>query len=244
MSINLFIKKFNVLVAAKELNSFFLAALLLALISGFDDGTKTFQFSHWVLNFITMFLISVLVLVVAEFSRKIYAHKQGYSVQFKLLPIALLIGLVFSIVSKGKIWYVLIPGTITITHITGMRIGKFRYGLNYFDMGKIAFSGTIAVLGLAIILKFLSYLAPNNLYLTKAMIFCISYAICNSLPIPYVNGHQMFFASRTAYFFILFFVIGLSFFLFITNPVLSVILALIFSAVFGTIYFMFFELKK
>ena len=210
---------------------------------GFDDGHETFNLFTWVFNLFNMILLAFLVIFVSESVRKLYAISQGYTSEFKLTPIPLLIGFALVVVTRGSLWYFLVPGTMLVNHISGLRVGKFRYGLNHFDLGKIAFSGLIGVMILAVIFKIFAFLFPENMLIYRAMSFCIFYVIANALPIPPLLGHHMLFASRIRYIFIVSFLVVLGYLLFVSNLLTSLIFSIIFSIAFVAVYVFFFEVK-
>jgi hypothetical protein len=143
--------------------------------------------------------------------QKIAALHDGFSVEFKIWWLGLLIGLVTvfmsAAISNNKIiiWWLALPGGIVFSMLAKHRLGKFRYGMNYWPMGIIAFSGPIASIVFGTIFKNINlYILGSGFPLfDKIFIFNLVLAATQMLPIPPLDGHYMFFASRSAYAFLL-----------------------------------------
>jgi len=101
-----------------------------------------------------------------------------------------------------------------VHHIAGLRLGFFRYGLDYFGVGLSAALGSVATIFFALFLKILNGIIPSPI-IHKALIFNILFAVYMILPIPPAHGSRMFFGSRMVYAFILSFVVLSSILLFI-----------------------------
>ena len=76
--------------------------------------------------------------------QKATALHLGFTVEYKFWLYGLAISLILSLVSQGRIWWIVFPGGIIFSMMARHRIGRFRYGMNYFPMGWIAFTGPLA----------------------------------------------------------------------------------------------------
>src|SRR3989344_3484522 len=84
---------------------------------------------------------AILVLGFSFFSRqsfqKAWALMADLKVEYKMWSYGLLITLVAAFITNGWVWFI-IPGTIIVHYMAGMRLGWSRYGLNYFAIGTIS----------------------------------------------------------------------------------------------------------
>jgi hypothetical protein len=177
-----------------------LGILISALVLGF-----VFTFGDWsIKNMVLAAIIALLSLLFHIVAQKIAALQVGFKVDYKIWWYGLIAALIFTFVSNGKFWWLLIPGGISFSLLAGLRLGRYRYGLNYWPMGIIGFIGPIASIVLATIFKNIEIYvlsAPNPLF-HKIFIFNLAYAVCQMLPIPPLDGHYMFYASRLWYAFL------------------------------------------
>ncbi len=171
--------------------------IIATLIIGFVAAFKEFSLAGLLLSLLIV-LLSILFHV---FVQKAVALHIGYSAEFKIWWWGLLAGLAAVFATNGKLWWLIFPGGIGFSMLAMHRLGKFRYGLNYLPMGIIAFSGPIGSIVLGTIFKNIElYIiqAPVPV-LHQAFMFNLVYAVCSMLPIPPLDGHYLFYASRMWY---------------------------------------------
>ncbi|MFC1753855.1 hypothetical protein ACFL96_10770 [Thermoproteota archaeon] len=223
----------------KEIGSLVFTILVCAFILSFTEwGVTEFNARLGFLNFFNTALIVLVVLLVQESVHRLFALLVGYQVEYKHWTVGLVVCLVLVFFSNGSLKF-LIPGGILISHLAVHRIGKFRYGPNYNTMGWIAMTGPLSNLFLAILFKVLSGVAPNEAIFLKAMNIALLFAIFNMLPIPPLNGHQLFFGSRYIYLFVIGAVVAAAAGLYYMAVVGTILAALIFGAVCIVLYFVF-----
>lgn len=224
----------------QEIYSFFIATVIVAFIVGFDDKNPTFVFVDWIFNLFNTWILAIFSIFFAFAVQKIYALQKGYNTSFKLSKLGLLLGLLLSVFTLGRFWYILIVFTIGITHIVGLRLGEFTRGPNFKEMGTIAMMAPMSSIFLAVVFKLLSNLS-NSYLLQLGIIFNIAFALSNILPIPPLNGHHLFYASRIRYIFLVAFIVSLGVLLLTLNIFWSILLAIIGAAIIGFLYFYYFE---
>ena len=176
--------------------------LALSFIFGYNDNAKTFVLGHWLLHFLVVFFMVAVVFFTYDLSQKIMALKIGYRAEFRAWPTGLIIGLVFTLLSSGK-WYVVLPGGIMLYHMATLRIGKFRYGLNIGTQGWLSFTGPLALLVLGTFFVAMSkqlHIMPS--FFNEFAKITFVFMIYQLLPIPKLNGLNIFFWSRMTYIFI------------------------------------------
>lgn len=175
--------------------------VVLSFIVGFNDGRETFNLILWLRNLINSTIIVTLMLLVHESAKKIAGLHFGQRTELKLWMPGLAIGVVLALFTNGE-WLFIVSGGMIAHMMAATRIGRFRYGFSYNDLGIIAAAGPLANLGLAILLRLLAGLSlPAGALLSKAITINLLFAIYNMLPIPPLSGAMVLFASRSWYIF-------------------------------------------
>ena len=223
----------------QEILGMLFTIIVCAFIMSFTKwGTTKFNLGMGLFNFFNTALIVLMILVVQESIHRLVALLAGYQVKYKPWKLGLIIGLVLVFFSNGSLTFI-VPGGIVVTHLAVHRIGKFRYGPNYNNIGWIAMTGPIACILMAIIFKLLSYITPNSLLFISAMNIAILFAVIGLLPIPPLNGHQLFFGSRYIYIGVCGLVLAAAGALYFMGVFGTILSALIFGALAMILYFVF-----
>ncbi len=213
------------------------AVLISTAIIGFVLAFKDFSLFNLIAA-LAMVLVSIVFHVSAQ---KIAGLSIGFGAEYRVWWYGLLIGLAAIFITNGNVWWLVLPGGIIFSMLARHRLGKFRYGLNYFPMGIIAFVGPIAsiVLG-SIFMNFNLYVltVPNPL-ITKIFFFNLAYAVCSMLPIPPMDGHYLFYSSRMWYSFL--FGAIFAYAILVAFELYSWIWALLIGGVIWLIYYISFE---
>ncbi len=214
-----------------EIWGILLSIIILSIITGIDDGKEQFIWIQWLNNFISILLLMSLIMIVFVTSKKLLALKRGFSCEYKPWLLGLFFGLIVALVSKGKIWYFLVPGGFALHHIVKLRIGKYKPQGSFLEMAMIGLIGPLSVLTLAILFKMAGAFSTTNLFFEKAMIICCVFAVANALPIPPLDGSHMFYVSRKSYIFFFFFFLATALLMFFFNIIISIIAAMILGAI-------------
>ncbi|MDP7115781.1 MAG: hypothetical protein QF915_01870 [Candidatus Woesearchaeota archaeon] len=225
----------------EEKKALIITILALTFMVGFNDGNKQFIFSRWLINF-SFLLIGVGISVLFhETGHRLAAFPAGFRVEYQLWWYGLLIGIIFTIFSKGNVW-VLVPGGIWAHHMLIHRLGFFRYGPNTLAVGIIGLAGPIASIIFATWIKTIDWLffASTNLFLQKLFIFNLAFALWSLVPIPPLDGSRVFFHSRLTFSFIFGCILGYT--ILAALGIYSWILALIIGGVIWLVYYVYFEM--
>ncbi len=215
-----------------ELKGIAVSIIVLAFIVSFNEwGVEKFDFFYGLRNYINAALILTLTFLVYQSAQRITALKSGFKAEWRVWTYGLLIGLVLAFVSRGQLWF-LAPGGMIVYHMAGHRITSFRYGLNYWPMGVSALAGPVSCAFLALLFKLLSGVFPANLLIIKAMKINIWFAIINLLPIPPMDGSNMFFASRLFYVFAFATLVGFLLSLLFFSVLVSLLIGLLMGVIF------------
>ncbi|MDO8510542.1 MAG: hypothetical protein Q7S55_00090 [Nanoarchaeota archaeon] len=176
------------------------AIFLTAFMFTFRDwGEESFQFWEGLGNLIVVSII-VAVSFFARFSwQKIYALKEGYVAQFKGWWTGILIALVLTLVTNGRVPLVLIGGIVS-SFMVRHRLGEFRYGHSYLDNAKISYHGIVANIHLAVFFSIGLYLFPDSYFFSKGLLLNWIMALCAVFPLPQVDGLNIYFGSRPLYY--------------------------------------------
>ncbi len=147
----------------------------------------------WLIQFIISFVaigVSLLIrIVVQKRVGKKYDIIVEYKIDHNLIFIAVLIGLL----TEGAITFSAIGYTILSTFFSE-RIGHKYKNISYEESGKIALSGTITHILLA--LSSLVLYPINRVFFNEILKANTFMAIFNLIPIPPIDGHKIFWWSR------------------------------------------------
>jgi len=194
---------------SEEIKGILGSTLIIAFIISFKlwGPGDEFNFAYGLKNFFNSILIVLLSILVHISAQKICGLYIGFKVEFRTFWPGLLIALILCFVSGGAIW-LLIPGGIVIYHMAQHRLGFFRYGLNYWSLGMISAIGPLSNVILAALLAVIAYggviippmtpIATTTL-IGRAISLNLWLAIFTMLPIPPLDGSNVFFASRLLY---------------------------------------------
>ena len=198
----------------KELRGFLITTFVLALCLSFRQwgyGNKV-NIAVGLVNLLNAFLITLLAMLVHVSAQKIYALELGYSVEYEMWIFGLILAFLLTILTNGYFFFIAVGG-FYLHFLKGHRLGYFRYGLNYFTLGLIAFMGPLANILLALLFRYLSFMSSSPL-IHEAVLINIYFALFSLIPIPPLDGAKIFYASRYLYFFSAGLIIGASFFLY------------------------------
>ena len=213
------------------------SVLFASFILGFVFVFRDFSF----LNLVFGFVIVLASLVFHVAAQKTFALSQGYYVEFRLWWSGLLVSLMFAFLTNGRIWWIMLPGGVIFSMIAKQRIGKFRYGLNYFPMGWVAFFGPLGSIVFGSIFKNIElYLIGNAIpWMSSIFVLNLVLAVNTMLPIPPLDGHYMFFASRP--WFVILFGTIFTYSILVAFDVYSWILAIIAGLIIWLVYYLSYE---
>lgn len=184
-----------------------IAILVMTFVFAYNDGQETFQLAYWIMNFLKVLVIVIIAVVLHISVQKIASLYTGFRAEFKLWSVGVYLTILVTILTKGK-FYLLLIGGITFYQMVMLRIGHFRYGLNLRPSGFIAGLGPLSNL---VIATFWETLALNNIYpelFHQMTIINLFYAFYSMLPIPNLDGFNMFYGSRLLYAFFFSFVMS------------------------------------
>jgi len=176
------------------------AIFLTAFMFSFRDWGET-SFNFWVglQNLITVIIIVGISFFVRLSWQKIYALKEGYRAEFRGWWAGLLIALLLTLVTNGRVALVLIGG-IVASFMVRQRLGEFRYGFSYLDNAKISFHGVVANIHLAVLFSIGLYFSPENYFFSTGLLLNWMMALCSSFPLPQLDGLNIYFGSRLLYY--------------------------------------------
>ena len=176
------------------------AIFLTAFMFTFRDwGEESFQFWQGLGNLIVVSIIVAVSFFVRFSWQKIYALKEGYVAQFKGWWTGILIALVLTLVTNGRVPLVLIGGIVS-SFMVRHRLGEFRYGHSYLDNAKISYHGIVANIHLAVFFSIGLYLFPDSYFFSKGLLLNWIMALCAVFPLPQVDGLNIYFGSRPLYY--------------------------------------------
>ncbi len=186
-----------------------LAVLVLSLVIGFE---YIISGSYSLLS--TAILFSVIIIGLNILAKKLTAHMLDSDVEHKIwsfsrigfkehakmkseFPGGIFLPLLVSLLSLGslKLMTILTYETKALKHRAAKRFGHYSFTeMTDWHNGLIGAAGILILL----VISFISYFLPfNNLELLSRM--ATFYALFNILPIPKLDGLQIYFGSRVLY---------------------------------------------
>jgi hypothetical protein len=179
----------------KELIQFFITVIFTAFFLSFRYwGVDTFNLTEGLTNLLLSFLFILIFLFLHVAAQKATALWIGYTATYQYSLIGLLIGMFFVFFTNGI--PLLLIGTFWLTHSERLRLGKFRYGLNYSDVAKVAFAGPLVNVLLIIVLKPI-YFATGSDFVFRLIVFNALIACFSLLPVPHNTGLNLFMKTRS-----------------------------------------------
>jgi hypothetical protein len=224
----------------QELGSLTIASFLLILMLGLRKWNQA-----TLGDLIAAIFIVVISLLFHISVQKIVSVKIGYSAEFKLWWYGLLLAFGLSFAFNDMLWFLAVPGGLIFSLIPKLRLGKFRYGLNVWQMAVIAFSGPIASIALGSFFKMLNlwfFSSSPIAFFDTFFYFNLAYAVCSILPIPPLDGHYVLFASKLNYVFIATSIIAYG--ILVALNIYSWIFAILFGILIWFLYYTKFEAKE
>ena len=224
-----------------EIKGLAITILVFAFVISFKDwGDKTFNLAAGIFNLFNAILIVTLSMLVYDAGKRIWALIIGYRVEYQMWGIGLILSLVIVFLTNGNLW-LLLPGGFVVHHMSGHRLGWFRYGINYFGIAMVAFAGSLFTLMLIIFFKILYLLVPNAL-IQKAIMFNVILVITGLLPIPPLDGSKIYWGSRLMYAFVMPALVAATILMVIKISVLlSLVVSLLVGIILWTAYYVGFE---
>ncbi len=210
----------------KEWRSLLFASLLFGFIISFRQwGVTEFDLLYGFFNLISGTLIALFSLLVPLSVQKIVGLWVGHRVTFVSWFNAWLIGIVVAFASFGHIWLFL-PGGIQIKPLAGIRLGRFRYGVNFFTLGNIAYMGTFTNLMLALLFYLLQSNFSNPFFHTLYIVNLL-FALYTLLPLPPLNGALMMYGTREGYVFLSTITLLIALLMHVLQPLVTILIAAI-----------------
>jgi len=216
------------LTLSKELKHSLIAVFILSLVFGFNDGRDIFVFGLWLNNFVYVFILVTITVLVHIIVAKLVANKLGQDAGISLLssknkrfgeiPFSPILALVLMLISRGMLYFTAVS---TIIVKKSPRLSKGFY-LNESKEALIYFWALVSNIILIIIFNFLDI---------KTGVLINSYFLFwNLLPIPGFIGSKIFFHNKTLY--ILFLIFALLFLLLFNKVNLILLIIMLIAAAF------------
>lgn len=218
----------------QEVYGLVMVIVVLGLVFSFRDwGEDSFDFFFGIKNLVLTIIVVGISTLFRLSWQKIYALAQGYRSEFKVWWPGLIISLVLAFITMGRL-PIPFTGTIVNSFMVKQRLGEFRYGYSYEDGAMIGMYGIFGNLVGAVIFAIGLYFLPQSYFFHQALVFNLLMAFVSFLPLPQLDGLQMFFGWKGLYFLL----IGLTFLasvLLISRTRIGLIIAIILAVVITTV---------
>ncbi|MEA3379237.1 MAG: hypothetical protein U9Q69_06430 [Nanoarchaeota archaeon] len=241
----------------KELRNLLITVIILTFVFAFDDGRDTFILANWLTNFIKVFFIISVGIIIHDLGHDFMAKKHGFNSEFKLwgvkrfnfggkpqfprnvklfgrqfridsLPIGAMLAILVTFFSNGQLYWAAVSSYSLVT-IKSHRLGRRFVEITDFEEAKLAIAGPLALTLAIIILKLF-----NSTEIFDLPIFIYSViTIYDMLPLPGLDGFKAFAGSIPLYISGFAFIISTILFVHYLNAVFALLLAILIAIVFG-----------
>jgi hypothetical protein len=187
---------------SEEIKGLIISVLVLAFIWAYNDGNETFNFIRWFRNYILAFLMMGIALFVNISAQKIMGIKYGFYVEYKVWLNGLIAGIIVTLLTNG-FFPLLIPGGIVLMHLSRLRIGEFRYGLNLVESSYTVIAGSYSNFLIAMFVKALvwQFIGIESKIVDDFFKINLLLAVYMLLPINPLPGIIAFIGSKFVYVF-------------------------------------------
>jgi len=183
-----------------ELKALLTTILVYGFIISFSFDLPGGNMLAW-FNYIlpSIFIIASAILVHVAVLR-IASLRIGYKAEYRMNFYAMAFAFIISILFRGKL-FIIVPGIFVFHMLEGLRIGKFRYGINWWEVRWPIFFAVVANLILALFFRTISNIGgfSGNPLIETAMMVNLSIAFFSMLPLPDFEGLYIFYSSTLAY---------------------------------------------
>lgn len=197
-----------------------IAAAFMVTFKNWGEG-DLFDMKIGLTNFLNGIILAGIAVFVHESAHKIAAAHRGYAAEHSPWYSGIGFGILMAFVTRGNLFY--FGSSVLVYHLAAERLGTYKYGFRMKDVGFISLAGPLSNLALAVIFKGI-YLINQSPLAEKAMIINIFFACFNMIPIPWVDGGNIFFAGRIVYSFFLAFIISTSVTLYFSYSIIAAII--------------------
>ena len=179
-----------------------------AFIFSFRDwGSPSFDLLLGLKNLILLIIVAGVSIFFRVGCQKVYSLSQGQKADFKgWFPgsvIALIVAFIsYSIFKSFGIDFhipLVLAGTVSISFMTRLRMGEFRYGYSYEAGAVAALWGIFGNLIMAILFAIGAFIVPQSYFFSKGIIINLSMAFCSLIPLPQLDGLTLYFGSKNFY---------------------------------------------
>ena len=173
---------------------------VLILVTGFifsfkNWGVDKFNLVMGLKNFAITTLAALIGFLAHVGPQKIYSLGEGYKAEFKTWWAGIIIALVLCFITAGNLTLIL-AGGMFMSFMVRQRLGEFRYGYNLEQQAVTGFWGVYGLIIMATLFRIFNYYFPKILFFEKGLMICLIFAICALLPIPGLNGLNLFFGHK------------------------------------------------
>lgn len=176
----------------RELIHMFISAVGVGVIINFRSWIKMGQVAvdYMLTSFLVSALAALAIIMLATVVKKKLAYRQGYLTTYVVHRWGLPASFFLMIFLNGLVPYVS-PGELRYKESKRLRLGAFRYGLNYVDLAVTSIAGPLTCVLLMLLVKPV-YLATNNMLIHKIIEVSAAIAVFGQVPIIGSDGwYQM-----------------------------------------------------
>ena len=220
--------------------------MITGFVFGFDDKQSTFILSGWIFNYLKFVILSFIAWIVYFLTQNHFSKVYGCNIDYKIwsierfgfakgahlplkfgkltikkIPLGIILPILISFLSDGGLYFTAVISSI-VSIVPAYRLGRMFTKLTEIEEAKVAVSGPLSLIGLAVLIKIFDVEPLNELVLVSSMI-----ALSNMFPLPGLDGIKVLFGSRLWYIFSASFVLASAFLLNFVSGFSALILGLL-----------------
>lgn len=257
-------EKLKVEFSKKELGRLLISIITIGFVFSFNNwGIDSFDVKTGLLNLVRATILAAVALITHIYVQKLMAKRYKQRIEYQLwsikkiktsfiyggfgdiktpkrpIPIGIILSLLVAVVSNGA-WLFLAVASFEFSRLREKISRRFLLVTDY-EESKIALSGPLANIGLAIIFTLLSV---GGLNLNQAVQMNLLIALFHLIPIPNLAGAKIWFGGRVLYIFYLVLIVFISLLLLILTPLSALVISAIVAVILTLFFFYHVELKK
>lgn len=203
-----------------ELQSLAIFSFLFTIIALFRIPDHITLFG-WVASFIVTYIVFTGLLIGRLSVQKVFSLSQGYVLRYKPFWEGTMLTAFLGVLSFGWLFLPML-GSFHTDFLKRQRLGKFFYGYDYSEHAIIIFMTTLVTMFTATLFRVVS-LYMDWFVLDKIVYLLVLLSIVQILPLPWLEGLQVFFGSRLMYTFLVCFTLFVSALLVIPSTITTVL---------------------
>ena len=221
-------------IEVKEVIAMLLSAIGIGFVMSFRSwGDTALDVAVGLTTLIVLSMAAFAFLLIRTWTQKWIALRKGYLTKYTIHKYTLPISLFMAFFTNGIVPFISL-GELKIKESKRLRLGAFRYGLNYSDLAIIGIAAPVSMILLMILIKPI-FLVTHNPLIHKITLTAAAITAFGMLPIKGQEGFDILYHRRWLFVIVFAFVL-IYFLLILLSGVFSYVVAAIIAIAAAWIY--------